>query len=451
MESSPEVVVIGSGPAGLAAAAAARAAGSRVLVVEREEKPGGILKQCIHDGFGLLRYGEALTGPEYAVRAWRESIGAEVLTATFLHELEHTQTGFRLTLINPSHGLFTIEAAALVMATGCRERTGRQIFLHGERPAGIFTAGQAQRFVNIFGQLPGRRCVILGSGDIGLIMARRLTLEGAEVAGVFEVASEPQGLARNVAQCIEDFAIQMHLSATVSEVHGERRVEAVTVCDVDRDGRQLPQTQRRVACDSLVLSVGLIPENEIVEELGIALRSDTRGPSVSQDRQTVLPGLFVCGNALHVYDLVDYVSTCGEIAGRAAAEFAGRATMAHSAAGGRPPSPDRTQPAHVEVDVSGPIRSFAPHWIDPIGQPSFPIYFRPAETLDGATFELRADGKTLLTRPLQFIRPQQMEEIDVELDPATLQSTRRWEITLIPRRVQSAARGSADRATAAPP
>lgn len=318
-----DVVVLGGGPAGLAAALAAQKSGARVLLVEREARLGGILKQCIHDGFGLVRFGKKLAGPEYAQRFIDEVEAAHIETAllTFCTRLEAlAEGGAQLTLVSRS-GLCTVRARALVLATGCRERTAKQIAIHGTRPAGVFTAGSAQYYTNVLGQMPARRCVVLGSGDIGLIMARRLTLEGAEVLGVYEAKPTPSGLSRNISQCLTDFGIPLHTSCTVTRVFGRERLEAVELAEVDERMRPIPGTERRVACDTLILSVGLIPENELAERLGAPLDRRTKGPVCDQTGETLTPGVFSCGNALQVNDLVDYVSESGETAGAAAAAY----------------------------------------------------------------------------------------------------------------------------------
>ncbi|MCP4156930.1 MAG: FAD-dependent oxidoreductase, partial [bacterium] len=301
-----DVVVIGAGPAGLAAAVAASDKGATVCLVEREERMGGILKQCIHDGFGVIRFGEKLTGPEYSWR-YEEMVKErpiEFLNRTFLTSIVQEKGVFNLSFVNPEKGVFDLHAESLIMAMGCRERTDRQIFLHGERPAGVFTAGQAQDFINLKGYMPGNKCVILGSGDIGLIMARRLTLEGAQVKGVFEIGSEPSGLTRNIVQCLDDYNIPLQLEASVTEIHGRDRVEGVTICSVNKEKKPIRETAVFVECDSLVLSVGLIPENDILKPLSVEMDSVTRGPVVDQNLETSVPGIFSCGNALHVSDLV---------------------------------------------------------------------------------------------------------------------------------------------------
>ena len=363
-----DVAVIGAGPAGLAAAVAACDAGARVTLVEREERPGGILKQCVHDGFGLIRFAEKLSGPEYAYRYLSLAVARElpILTQTFLLELKHDSKGYRLCLQNSRQGVFELYAAAVVWAAGCRERTSRQIFLHGDRPAGIFNAGMVQYMVNVQGYLPTRKCVILGSGDIGLIMARRLTLEGAQVQGVFEIKPEPSGLTRNVVQCLHDFDIPLHLSSTVTRVHGRKRVEGVTVAAVDDRLQPLPETEHTIACDALILSVGLIPENDLLESSGLALDPRTGGPIVDQNLMTRREGLFCCGNALHVNDLVDYVSESGETAGRAAADFV---------------FTGRRERSLLEVKAGANLLSPVPQQLDRKSGGAVTFYFRSAHTL----------------------------------------------------------------------
>lgn len=315
-----DIVIIGGGPAGLAAAVAAYDSGVRdILIVERESEPGGVLKQCIHNGFGLTRFKENLTGPEYAHKFIDEvnKRGIEILTDTFVTDLTRER---RVTCMNES-GIFTIEAGAVVLAMGCRERSKGALNIAGTRPAGLFSAGTAQKYVNIKGWLPGKRIVILGSGDIGLIMARRMTLEGAKVLCVAEIMPHSSGLKRNIVQCLDDFGIPLYLEHTIVEIEGRERVTGVTIAQVDKDKKPIPGTEKHFDCDTVLFSVGLIPENELTIRAGIALDRRTKGAGVDSDRETEAEGIFACGNVLHVHDLVDFVSEEAETAGAAAAAY----------------------------------------------------------------------------------------------------------------------------------
>jgi NADPH-dependent 2,4-dienoyl-CoA reductase/sulfur reductase-like enzyme len=320
-----DVTVVGSGPAGLVAALHAHEAGAkRVLLLEREEELGGILKQCIHNGFGLEQFKTDYTGPEYAERLIEEIDKTDVrcFLNTMVIALSPDRT---ITAVNPENGVFKIKSKSVVLAMGCRERPRGGINIPGTRPAGVYTAGVAQKFVNIDGYLPGKEIVVLGSGDIGLIMARRLTLEGAQVKGVYEIMDYPGGLKRNIVQCLNDFDIPLHLSHTVTEIRGNERVEGVVVSGVDEEMQPIEGSEEFITCDTLLLSVGLIPENELSKGAGINLSPITNGPITTETMETPVPGIFSCGNVSTVFDLVDYVAETGMTAGRNAARFAAAA------------------------------------------------------------------------------------------------------------------------------
>jgi NADPH-dependent 2,4-dienoyl-CoA reductase/sulfur reductase-like enzyme len=317
----PELAVIGAGPAGLAATIAASKAGLKdIVLIDRDFELGGILQQCIHDGFGSIEFKEVLAGPQYAQRFIDQlhECDVDVMLNTMVLDLSPEKV---ITAVNPTDGMVEVQPKALVLAMGCRERSRHQVLIPGYRPAGVITAGAAQRDINIEGIMPGRKLVILGSGDIGLIMARRFTLEGATVEGVYEIMDHPGGLTRNVVQCLDDFGIPLHLSHTVSFVHGKKRVEGVNVAAVDENLRYIKETERYVPCDTLCLSVGLIPENELSKHAGVELDPVTAGPVVDERMETNVEGIFACGNVVNVFDLVDYVTRSARAAGEGAAEY----------------------------------------------------------------------------------------------------------------------------------
>jgi thioredoxin reductase len=392
------VAVIGGGPAGLAAAIAASEDGSSVLLVEREKRLGGILKQCIHDGFGILRYEERLTGPEYAFRdiVVLNQTNTHVMLQTFVSNIVSNGSTFHLTLCN-RHGIVQVEAKTVVFATGCRERTSKQVAVHGTRPAGVLTAGTAQYFTNILGQLPTKNCVILGSGDIGLIMARRLTLEGANVIGVYEAAQTPGGLLRNVTQCLNDFDIPLHLGHTVTRTFGSRRLRAIEVCRVDKNLKPIRGTENVIRCDGLILSVGLIPENELAESLGVPICEKTHGPICDQNYMTMLDGVFSCGNAMSVSDLVDHVSESGTIAGQSASRYMGH------------------ERSLIEINASKDFLSVVPHYIDfEILRGETVIFFRTKEKRENTTVRIYVDNTQVYAEEYTALRPPEMQRISID-------------------------------------
>lgn len=408
------LVIIGGGPAGLSAAVAAYDAGVRDMVVlERDLNAGGILRQCIHNGFGLHRFGEELTGPEYADRYHKMALerGISIKTgATVLDVTPSEEEGIAayVTAISEAEGMFTLRAGAVVLAMGCRERSKGALNIAGTRPAGIFSAGTAQRFVNMEGYMPGRKVVILGSGDIGLIMARRMTLEGAEVKAVCELMPYSGGLARNITQCLDDFGIPLMLSHTVTKIHGKERLTGVTVSKVDEKRRPIPGSEIYFECDTLLLSVGLIPENELTRGAGIGMDGITGGASVDQYRQTSLKGVFACGNVLHVHDLVDYVSEEAALAGTSAA--------AHLRG-------ELTEGKTITLKTDGKVRYTVPQTVTVTENTAdVTVYFRPADVWRDVTVTVReggADGNILSKKKRIKVAPGEMETITVKASDLT--------------------------------
>lgn len=374
-----DVVVIGGGPAGLAAALAASKKGASVAVIERNDELGGILNQCIHSGFGLHYFKEELTGPEYAERFINEVQSAPI--DSYLNAMVLSVTPGREITAMTGEGILTFKAGAIVMAMGCRERTRGAIKIPGTRPAGVFTAGIAQRYVNLENLKPGNRVVILGSGDIGLIMARRLTLEGITVEGVYEIMPYANGLTRNIINCLNDFDIPLHLSTTVTRINGINRVESVDVAKVDSQRNPIPGTERNIPCDTLLLSVGLIPENELSIKAGVTLSPVTGGAVVDDTLETSVPGIFACGNALHVHDVVDNVTTEAQDAGSNAADFA---------AGLRTASPI-TQP----VTAEGPVRYTVPSTLEPDRKTPVTLKFRVGAPIANGITQVTCGDKVI--------------------------------------------------------
>ena len=394
-----DIVIIGGGPAGLAAAVSARRAGVEdILILERDKELGGILNQCIHNGFGLHTFKEELTGPEYAHRFIEQvqELNIEYCLNTMVIDISHEKV---VTAMNREEGLFEIQAKAVILAMGCRERSRGALNIPGYRPAGIYSAGTAQRLVNMEGFMPGREVVILGSGDIGLIMARRMTLEGAKVKVVAELMPYSGGLKRNIVQCLDDFGIPLKLSHTVVEIRGKERLTGITLAQVDGRGKPIPGTEEDYDCDTLLLSVGLIPENELSRGMGVDIEPITSGPSVNESLETNIDGVFACGNVLHVHDLVDYVSEEAAAAGENAAKYVKGILPANSG-------------KEIKLVPTDGVRYTVPKTIDPERMTDeLTVRFRVGNVYKNCFVSVYFDGERVVHRKRPVLAPGEMENV----------------------------------------
>lgn len=396
-----ELVIVGGGPAGLAAAVSAKKNGAKnILVLERDKELGGILNQCIHNGFGLHTFQEELTGPEYADRFIKQLLEEKIEYKLNTMVLDISKEKV-VTAMNRTDGLLEIQAKAVILAMGCRERARGALNIPGYRPAGIFSAGTAQRLVNMEGYLPGREVVILGSGDIGLIMARRMTLEGAKVKVVAELLPYSGGLKRNIVQCLDDFGIPLKLSHTVVDIKGRERVEGITLAKVDEKKRPIPGTEEFYSCDTLLLSCGLIPENELSRELGVEMSPVTSGPLVNESLETNVEGVFACGNVLHVHDLVDFVSQEAQAAGKHAAEY----ILNGKAAGGR----------DIPIVATEGARYTVPKTINPVRmEEKHTVRFRVGDVYKNCYVSVYFDGERILHKKRPVVAPGEMEQVELK-------------------------------------